>query len=576
MSPSYVKEASQSNSWVFKESFGLLKHIGNSIPSKGFVLFSTGYGPSGLPHIGTFGEVVRTVMVQEAFKRITNFPTKLICFSDDKDAMRKVPDFISNIEEYQKYIGLPLSNVPDPFGKEASYAMAMNKKLCKFLDDFGFQYHFMSATECYRSGMLNSGIVTLLQRHQKVLDLMLPTLGEERKKTYSPFLPICKRTGVVLQVKIEKIDVEKNTVSYVDPLTNEMVEVSVLNGDCKVQWKLDLALRWKVLQVDFEMYGKDHLVNGAIYSKGCKIIDGIPPRQMYYELFLDENGEKISKTKANGITVEQWLKYGPTDSLAYLMYVSPTSAKRISLGLIVKYIDEYIRDLGKYFELLRKIEKANDSEKSEYVKLLFMNPVFYVELSKQDDIHFGKIDSCLDCLKRYVTSDIEASVMLSFFEAKIDYSMILNLIDAFRSSSYEMICAYVLKYIMKHNPSIATNVNMPHMIVLLIKKALNFYEDVYKVNKQYRQPSSIEKDAMLILCGKFEQMIDTDFTESDIQNAIYDSAKMMSILPQTFFVGLYETLLGTDRGPRLGSFFYIYGLSNAINLIKKCCASTEQ
>ncbi|WPX97788.1 lysine--tRNA ligase [Candidatus Fokinia crypta] len=567
---SYLKEASQSSSWVFKESFSLLKHINNSVPSKGFVLFSTGYGPSGLPHIGTFGEVVRTVMVQEAFKRVTNFPTKLICFSDDKDAMRKIPDFIANVEEYQKYIGLPLSEVPDPFGKDDSYAVAMNKKLCKFLDDFGFQYQFMSATECYRNGMLNSGIVILLQRHQKVLDLILPTLRDERRKTYSPFLPICKRTGVVLQVKIDEIDLEKNTVSYTEPVTNDVIEVSVLNGECKVQWKLDFALRWKVLQVDFEMYGKDHLVNGAIYSKGCKIIDGIPPQQMYYELFLDENGEKISKTKANGITVEQWLKYGLTDSLAYLMYISPTSAKKISLGLIVKYMDEYIRDFRKYFELLKNIEKADDSEKSGYMKLIFMNPIFYVEIAKQNNIHFGKIDSYDDCLGRYVVDATEADVMMGFLEAKIDYSMILNLIGAFRSSSYEMICAYILKYITKYNSSISVNANMPQMIILLIKKALIFYEDVYKVSKQYRRPNDTEREAMLILYEKFEKIVNMDCTESEIQNAIYDTAKVVDIAPQAFFTALYEILLGTNNGPRLGSFFYIYGLDNALNLIKEC------
>jgi lysyl-tRNA synthetase class 1 len=332
-----IEEAIKSRAWPFEEAQKLLKRIDYTLPKKGYVLFEMGYGPSGLPHIGTFGEAVRTTMVRKAFELISGMPTRMFCFSDDMDGMRKVPDTIPNKEEYYKYMDMPLSGIPDPFGTHESYAANMNARLMAFLDAFGFEYEIFSATKCYKEGRFNASMLRVLKNYDAIMNIMLPTLGPERRATYSPFMPICPATGRVLQVPITSIDVDGGTVSYEDG--EALVTVPVTDGHCKLQWKPDFGMRWEALQVDFEMYGKDHLVNGPIYSRICEAIGGNPPAQMFYELFLDDKGQKISKTKGNGLSVEEWLRYGTTESLGLLMYQSPQKAKKLSFDVIPKNVD---------------------------------------------------------------------------------------------------------------------------------------------------------------------------------------------------------------------------------------------
>jgi lysyl-tRNA synthetase class 1 len=321
-----IELSKKSNLWVWKEAWRLKEKVEKNPPAKGYVLFETGYGPSGLPHIGTFGEVFRTTMVRRAFEKICDIPTKLFCISDDMDGMRKVPENLPNQEMLKNYLNKPLTSVPDPFGTHASYGAHMNARLCAFLDKFGFDYEFKSATDLYKSGAFDDKLLFALKNYEKIMKIMLPTLGEERQKTYSPFLPISPKTGNVLYVPMKNVDAEKGTITFEDE-QGETIELAVTKGNCKLQWKPDFGMRWAALDVDFEMYGKDHLVNGKLYSEICKTLGGNVPQQFNFELFLDEKGEKISKSKGNGISIEHWLSYGTEESLALFMFISPQKAK---------------------------------------------------------------------------------------------------------------------------------------------------------------------------------------------------------------------------------------------------------
>ena len=346
------KLAEKSNSWAFVEARNLrdrLNKLGSSagLDGENPVLFETGYGPSGLPHIGTFGEVARTNIVRHAFHILTGRNTKLICFSDDMDGFRKVPENVPNQDLLQNYLDQPLTNVPDPFEKYDSFGSHNNAKLKEFLNQFGFEYEFISATDCYKSGKFDNALKEILLHYESIKNIILPTLGEERKKTYSPFLPICPNSGKVLQVNIESINKENNTVSYLDDNTKELVTVSILGGSCKLQWKCDWAMRWFSLGVDYEMAGKDLSESVILSSRILKVLGKSPPSGFSYELFLDSNGEKISKSKGNGLSIEEWLRYGTPESLSLFMYTNPKRAKKLYFDIIPKTTDEYFYHLKK-------------------------------------------------------------------------------------------------------------------------------------------------------------------------------------------------------------------------------------
>ena len=340
-----IELSSQVKSWPFVEAQKVLKRIEKK--SKDKINLQTGYGPSGLPHIGTFGEVARTTMILNAIEQISDKKVNLIAFSDDLDGLRKVPDNVPNQEQLLKYLNQPLTSVPDPFNKYGSFGEHNNSMLQNFLDDFGFKYNFKSATELYKNGFFNEQLKNVLKNYNNIKNIILPTLGEERRKTYSPFLPVCKKTNKVLEVEIIKINLENNSVTYIDD-NGEEVEVSVLDGNCKLQWKVDWAMRWIALGIDYEMYGKDLIPTFQLSAKICRAMGGDPPENFFYELFLDQNGEKISKSKGNGLSIEEWLTYAPQETLSYFMYQNPRRAKKLFLEVIPKSTDEFISHLNKF------------------------------------------------------------------------------------------------------------------------------------------------------------------------------------------------------------------------------------
>ena len=509
----------KSKSWAFIEAFKILKKIGGKTPKKGFVLFETGYGPSGLPHIGTFGEVVRTCFVKFAFEQITEgkIPTKLICISDDLDGLRKVPENIPNRELIKNYLGIPLTSVPDPFNTHNSYGEHMNSKLREFLDSFGFEYEFVSSTQKYQSGAFDETIIQVVQSYDKLMDLMLKNLGEERRETYSPLMPICPKTGKVIVEGVKRVNKEKNTVIYVNEFGEE-VETEVTGGKCKLQWKIDFGARWRAFEVDYEIFGKDHGPNAKIYQKVSQILGYEGPINFTYELFLGEDGAKISKSKGNGITVDEWLSFAPKESLALFMYQKPQTAKRMFFDIIPKNVDDYIKFIKNY-------NQAGEAEKLE-------NPVYF--------IHFGDVPN--------------------FNLDGIDFSLILHLVSASSAENTEILWGFINKY----NPNLKKGL-IPFLDNLL-ECAIKYFEIFIKPNKQFRAPNNLEKEGLTEL--KQFLIENQNATATEIQNKVYSIGMELNIELKLWFSGIYQVLLGEMQGPRVGSFIKIYSASQTINLIE--------
>ncbi|WP_088343719.1 MULTISPECIES: lysine--tRNA ligase [Rhodomicrobium] len=512
--------AGVSKAWPFEEARKLVARIekrGHGTEA----IFSTGYGPSGLPHIGTFGEVARTSMVRRAYEALTGASTRLICFSDDMDALRKVPDNVPNREMLAAQIGKPLSSIPDPFTNEyPSFAAHNNARLMRFLDAFGFDYEFLSATECYKSGMMDATLLKMLAVYDKVMDIILPTLGEERRKTYSPFLPISERTGQVLQVPMVARDVEAGTITYVDPETGEKVETPVTGGRVKCQWKADWAMRWVALGVDYEMAGKDLIDSVTLSSKICKALGGLPPEGFNYELFLDEKGEKISKSKGNGITIDDWLTYAPPESLSLFMYQKPRTAKRLHFDVIPKTVDEYFTYLANYPD--------------EATEQRLMNPVWH--------IHGGQPPAT---------------------DVPVSFNLLLNLVSASNASDK----AVLWGFIRRHAPGVspATHPELDR----LVGYAIAYFHDFVKPAKKFRTASDKERAAITELYEKLGKLPEKSSGE-DIQNVVYEVGKAHQFEPlRAWFQGLYEVLLGQSQGPRFGSFVELYGIAETRALMAR-------
>ncbi|MDF3047591.1 MAG: lysK [Candidatus Midichloriaceae bacterium] len=515
-----IEKALASHAWPFKEAKAILKHIDGKLPKKGYVLFETGYGPSGLPHIGTFGEVVRTTMVRKAFEQISGMPTRLFCVSDDMDGMRKVPDIIPNSQEYLKYIGLPLTKVTDPFGTHESYGHNMNARLRAFLDGFGFEYEFLSATDCYKNGTFDEMLLKSLEHYEDIMAIMLPTLGPDRQKTYSPFLPVCPETGHVLQVPVLEYDKKKGTITYKNEKGN-LITSPVTGGNCKLQWKPDFGMRWAAFDVDFEMYGKDHLVNGPIYTRICRAVGGKAPHQMYYELFLDEKGEKISKSKGNGITIDEWLNYATKDSLSYFMYLSPQKAKKLYFDVIPKCMDEYLN-------LVRAYHNQEPHEQLD-------NPVYH--------IHNGNVPR---------------------IDFVFSYALLINLVSASGSEERSVVTGYI-----KHAEA-GIDVDHSPLVSELVDKAIYYYQNFVKPYKKFRAPNDLEKAALLRLAEELKTSQDSDAAE-ELQSKVYMVGRESGLEMKNWFVAVYEVLLGCSQGPRFGSFIKLYGVSKTIELIREKC-----
>ena len=515
----YRDAALSAKAWPFQEARELLKRIGKKTPKKGYVLFETGYGPSGLPHIGTFGEVARTSMVRHAFMQLSDIPTRLFAFSDDMDGLRKVPDNVPNKEMLTEHLGKSLSNIPDPYGTHDSFGAHNNARLQAFLDDFGFEYKFKSSTEIYKSGDFDKTLLEVLQNYESVINITLPTLGEERRATYSPFLPVCKKTGQVLQVAIKERKVEAGTIVY-ENVDGSLVETPVTGGHCKMQWKADWAMRWKALGVDYEMSGKDLIDSVKQSSAICRAIGGKPPVGFTYELFLDDNGEKISKSRGNGLSVEEWLSYASPESLSLFMYQKPKTAKRLFFDVIPRNIDDYLSHLNGYGDL-------EDAKKIE-------NPVWH--------IHSGTPPEP---------------------EIKVSYNILLNLASVCNSEDKSVLWHFISRYRPEATPETAP------ILDRLVGYAINYYRDFVKPNKQFRKPDELEAKAMEALLTALDTL-PAEASAKDIQSQVYAIGKELPFDDlKTWFKALYEILLGQSQGPRMGSFIALYGIEETKMLISR-------
>jgi lysyl-tRNA synthetase class 1 len=507
------------SSWPFVEARKLIKERKSIFEKKGKITLQTGYGPSGLPHIGTFAEVARTTMMVNAIKQIIDIPTEIITFSDDMDGLRKVPENIPNKEILEKNLQKPLTSIPDPFKKFQSYGMHNNEMLKIFLDKFKFDYTFKSSTETYKKGTFNNTLLLVLENYEKVLDIILPTLGEERKKTYSPFLPICPETGKVLEVSVIEVNKKEGKIIYQN--NNKKVETEVINGKCKLQWKVDWAMRWYTFDVDYEMYGKDLIESAVLSKKVCQVLGKKGPNGFAYELFLDEKGEKISKSKGNGITIDQWLDYASPESLSLFMYQNPKRAKKLYADVVPKAVDEYLTCIDKF------------REQDDQHRLL--NPVWH--------IHNGEPPN-------------EKSIM--------PFSVLLNLVGTSNATDKEVLWKFIRKY--KKNIEIS---DYP-ILDSLTKYALKYFKDVIKPNKKYRKPNQQEKKALQDLSKRLENCKDQIDPEA-IQTIVYSVGKDNGYEKnlREWFKAVYEIIFGDQDGPRMGFFISFFGIKETIELINK-------
>ncbi|KRA65964.1 lysine--tRNA ligase [Caulobacter sp. Root655] len=490
------------------------------------VVLETGYGPSGLPHMGTFGEVARTTMVRAAFRALTDnaIPTRLISFSDDMDGLRKIPPNVPNGEVMIPDLDKPLTVVRDPYGEHESFGHHNNARLRAFLDGFGFDYEFVSSTDCYRGGRFDETLLIALERFDAIQKIMLPSLGEERRATYSPFLPISPRTGKVLQVPTLERNVAKGTIVFRDE-DGQLTEVPVTGGGVKMQWRPDWAMRWTALGVDYEMSGKDLIDSVRLSNQVCKVLGGSPPEGFHYELFMDENNQKISKTKGNGLTMEDWLRYGAPESLSYYMFQSPKSAKKLYFDVIPKATDEYLQQLDAY----QKQEPAKQVD----------NPAWHVHSGQPPEQG-----------------------------SPVSFSLMLNLVSAADASTKDILWGFLGRYVGGATPE-----SHP-LLDRLAGYAINYYEDFVKPSKTFRAPDDKERAAIVDLLARLRALPAGCQDAELIQNEVFAVGKDHEFDPlRAWFQALYEVLLGQSQGPRFGSFAAIFGLDRTIALIEEKLAA---
>ena len=510
-----------SKAWPFEEARRVLKRYEKAPPEKGHVLFETGYGPSGLPHIGTFGEVARTTMVKRAFEEISDIPTRLICFSDDLDGMRKVPGNVPNQEMLAEHLQEPLTSVPDPFGEYESFGAHNNAMLRRFLDTFGFDYEFISATEFYRSGQFDTILLRAAERYDELMKIMLKSLREERQQTYSIFLPIHPETGRVLYVPMKQVNATDGTITFDDENGREWT-LPVTGGNVKLQWKPDFGARWAALGVDFEMYGKDHSTNTPIYDGICRVLGARPPEHFTYELFLDENGQKISKSSGNGVSIDEWLTYASSESLSYFMYQKPKTAKRMYFDVIPKAVDEYHQQLRAY--------------PGQDLKAQLNNPVWH--------IHGGKVP---------------VSTLA------VPFAMLLNLASVSGAEDKETLWGFIRRYAPNATPGTHPDLDAAAGF------AVRYFNDFVKPNRVYRAPTEAEREALVALRDALAAY-DGPVEDEALQSLVYAVGRDRFDPLRGWFTALYEVLLGASQGPRFGGFIALYGIEETVALIDKALA----
>jgi lysyl-tRNA synthetase, class I len=529
-----IAAAGVSKAWPFQEAQRLAKRFpGGKRDSSGAlvpVIFETGYGPSGLPHIGTFQEVLRTTLVRRAYEVVTGgHPTRLIAFSDDMDGLRKVPDNIPGADMLQANLHRPLCRIPDPFGQgHASFAHHNNALLCDFLDRFGFDYEFVAASDRYNSGAFDEALRGVLRNFGAIMEVMLPTLREERRRTYSPILPISAASGHVLQVPVEVVDAEAGIVRFMDG--GEIVEQSVLGGHSKLQWKVDWAMRWVALGVDYEMCGKDLTDSVTQSGKIARILGGQKPEGMIFELFLDANGEKISKSRGNGLTIEEWLTYGTEESLCFYLFREPKSAKQLHAGVIPKAVDEY-------WQFRAAIpDQALDKRLG--------NPVWH--LLRANGYQGGDGDTL-----------------------PVTYGLLLNLVGVLGAgASADQVWSYLGNYIADADPA------RHPQLGTLVQAALAYNREFVAPTLVRRAPTGAEAAALRALDQGLAELGEAAPAD-ELQTLVYEIGKREEFGFETlrdWFRALYETLLGSPQGPRMGSFIALYGIANTRRLIAEALA----
>ncbi|KAA3450377.1 lysine--tRNA ligase [Mesorhizobium sp. SARCC-RB16n] len=536
LNPELLTAAAESKAWPFEEAKKIIeRYKGADFPET--ILFETGYGPSGLPHIGTFGEVARTSMVRHAFRVLTQdkVATKLLCFSDDMDGMRKIPDSVPDRAALEPYLHKPLSSVPNPFGGDyASFADHNNAMLCRFLDTFGFDYEFASATQYYKAGRFDAMLLRAAERYDQIMAVMLPTLGPERQATYSPFLPISPKSGRVLYVPMKHVDARAGTITFDDEGTETTLPVT--GGKVKLQWKPDFGMRWAALGVDFEMFGKDHQTNAVVYDRICNILGGRAPEHFVYELFLDENGQKISKSKGNGLTIDEWLTYAPTESLGLYMYQRPRQAKKLYFDVIPRAVDEYYTFLAAY-------------PRQDWKERLG-NPVWHM--------HDGNPPA---------------------IDMPVPFSLLLNLVSASNAQNKDVLWGFISRHVQGVTP--ATHPELDR----LTGYAIRYFDDFVKPTKTFRPADEVEREALVAL-EKALGDLPAGATGEAIQNASLNVARKIERYQDhskqspeggpgvsgAFFQMIYQVLIGQERGPRFGSFAALYGVPETRSLIQKALA----
>ena len=507
----------KTNAWPFVEAKKMLRERKSFIENKGKITLQTGYGPSGLPHIGTFGEVARTSMIVNAIKQLSDIPTEIITFSDDMDGLRKIPENIPQKELLEKNLHKPLTQVPDPFQKFSSFGEHNNEMLKSFLNNFGFKYIFKSSSLLYKSGFFNSSLQTILENYDGIMNIILPTLGKERQKTYSPFLPICPDTGCVLEIPVKELKKKESKIVFDN--NGKDLETSILDGNCKLQWKVDWAMRWYALDVDFEMYGKDLIESAILSSKIIKLLGKNNPSGFAYELFLDEKGEKISKSKGNGITIDQWLEYASPESLSLYMYQNPKRAKKLFKEIVPKAVDEYL-------DFIQKSKSQNELQ-------LLLNPAWHV--------HSGQLP--------------KEDLLMTF-------SMLLNLVEASNANTKELLWKFVKKYKKKIDQK-----KYP-IFDNLIGYAIKYFNEVIKLKKKYKKPNDTEKRALMALISTLDKCND-QMSPEDIQTLIYSTGKENGYADnlREWFKLIYEVVFGDENGPRLGFFISFFGVNETKQLV---------
>jgi len=526
------REAQTSRAWPFEEARKIAQRIGKRSQPTKEVLFETGYGPSGLPHIGTFGEVARTSMVRHALTLLTNVPSRILCFSDDMDGLRKVPDNIPNKEMVAKYLGKPLTRIPDPFGKYESFGHHNNAMLRSFLDRFGFDYEFASSSDYYASGRFDAALLRMLERFDEVMQIMLPSLRAERAQTYSPFLPLHPETGQVMQVAVDERKVEAGSIVWRDPGTGKRYETPVTGGHCKLQWKPDWGMRWYALGVDYEMSGKDLIDSVKLSGRICRALGGEPPEGFNYELFLDETGQKISKSKGNGLTIDEWLTYASPESLELFMFHKPREAKRLYFDVIPRAVDEYFAHLKAY--------------EHQDARQRLTNPVWHIHNGEPPEV-----------------------------DLPVSFALLLNLAAVANAETRDVLWGFIRRYRPRVSPE-----NHPELDQLA-GYAIRYFHDFVKPQKRYRLADEGERAALEELSAALAALPNGTTSEA-IQETVYDIGRRdpyktvrkdgSTGVSHAWFNALYQILLGEEKGPRFGSFVALYGIAETRALIARALA----